>query len=77
MKEHLKKTKAYEFFYDDTLEDWDKIEIIDEDWSYREWLDRAVSLDSSPRKEDNIFYVLDERGAKRYNGKRYLRIKKK
>lgn len=70
------ETKAYEIYYDGTLEDWDKIIINDDDWSMQEWLDTPISLESSPRKKGTIFYVLDERGAKRYNGKRYLKIRK-
>ncbi len=72
----FEKTSAKEVYYDGKLEDWNKIEINDEDWSYREWLDRAISLDSSPWKKDNDFYVLDEKGSKLYNRKRYTLVNK-
>lgn len=71
------KTNAKDVFYDGALEDWDKIEIIDEDWSYREWLDRAVLLHSSPRKDNNNFYVLDPNGKKLFNGKKYRKVANK
>lgn len=67
-------TRAKEVYYNGTLEDWNKIEIMDEDWSFREWLNHAVSLDSSPRKADNDFYVLDNNGTKEFDGKRYIRV---
>ena len=67
-------TKADDVFYDGTLEEWNKVVIIDDDYSYMEWLSRPIKLDTSPIKPDNNFYVLDKNGTKEFNGNRYKKI---
>lgn len=68
------KTRADDVFYDGTLDEWNKVVIIDEDYSYMEWLGRPVQLDTSPLKSNNNFYVLDKNGKKKFNGNRYKKV---
>lgn len=61
-------------FYDGSEDEYKKIIINNEDYTYMEWLGRSINLESNPVKEKTKFYVLDNSGNINYNGKKYRKV---